>query len=308
VACFVFFGFAIIGVWRYGDQRAEFENVYTAIATELRIMFASDPPENWEVNGEFMLFIFLYLFFMFILVLNFILAIIVESYVQVRKDIEDCKVEQNIWEDAFGTLFVHIGGRLWGWPLPTALGHKLLEFNAKHSIGYEDLSKLGLFRDHQSVVSFLVHYSRYDFLEPEKVTKYGKAAKTMEDRVARLVERRMARLLGIKPPSIKDEIRMYRKKSSIQARDTLAEAVSQFPLHLPRMESVNHPSSSNTDRTSSNPNRQELNMHTAQLDIFPDDPLPGATCQNFESLQDTHNHDSFTLRRSETALHLGARS
>jgi len=77
VACLVFFGFAYIGVWRFGHQREEFGDMYTAMATELSIMFSSETPEDWEQDGEFMLFIFLYLFFMFILVLNFVLAIIV---------------------------------------------------------------------------------------------------------------------------------------------------------------------------------------------------------------------------------------
>jgi hypothetical protein len=213
VAALVLAMFAFVGAWRYGQDRGDFMDVSVAIVTELSVMFSSDPPDGWgeTKDGEFMFFIFIYLLFMFILVLNFCMAIIVDAYVKVVKDIEDCKVEQNFWEDAYATMIVHLRRRQLGWPSQTALGHKLADHKAKLSIGYSDLVRTELFAGHKAIVSFLDYYSRYDFMEPERVTKYGRAAKTLEEKVALSVEKRMADLLGVKPPSLKEKAEMQRK-------------------------------------------------------------------------------------------------
>jgi hypothetical protein len=135
----------------------------------------------------------------------------VDAYVKVVKDIEDCKVEQNFWEDAFATMSVHLMRKQRGWPSITELGHKLASQKAKLSIGYNDLLRMELFAGHGAIVSFLAYYSRYDFTVPERVTKYGRAARTLEERVAISVEKRMAHLFGVKPPSLMEQALAHKK-------------------------------------------------------------------------------------------------
>ena len=74
VAAIVFFGFASIGVWRFGYEREEYADLHTAIATQISIMFSPETPDGWDDDLDFMLFIFAYIFFMFLLVLNLVLA------------------------------------------------------------------------------------------------------------------------------------------------------------------------------------------------------------------------------------------
>ena len=79
--------------------------------------------------------------------------------------------------------------------------------NAKHSIGYAELRALKLFHSDFAVASFILYYQdRYatGFLKPVALTKYGIPARNKEERIAALVERRIATLLGRNPVSLQD--------------------------------------------------------------------------------------------------------
>eukprot|EP00277_Geminigera_cryophila_P016495 CAMPEP_0179456586 /NCGR_PEP_ID=MMETSP0799-20121207/40472_1 /TAXON_ID=46947 /ORGANISM="Geminigera cryophila, Strain CCMP2564" /LENGTH=289 /DNA_ID=CAMNT_0021256657 /DNA_START=23 /DNA_END=892 /DNA_ORIENTATION=- len=141
---------------------------------------------------------------MVLLVLNFLLAIIVESYMQVRKEIEKCLIEQSFFEDLVSVLHVHMVAWWYKWPALPEMACRLGANKVKLSIGYKELEKLHVFPNHESIVAFLNYYQRYDFLRPELVTKYGRNPKTIEESVAALVERRIAMLMGREPLTLKE--------------------------------------------------------------------------------------------------------
>ena len=123
---------------------------------------------------------------------------------QVRREIEKFQVEQSFPEDLICVLQAAVKRRYWGWPLPKKLGTWLDKFKVKLSVGYSDLDKTGMFPSHESIVEFLKFYQRFDFNEPETVTKYGTKPRSTEDAVAQQVEQRIARMFGLEPITLKD--------------------------------------------------------------------------------------------------------
>ena len=59
------------------------------------------------------------------------------------------------------------------WPSAAVLGNELVAWKAKLSVGAPELSKTGLFRNADAIKSFLLFYSKFDFLEPPELGKYG---------------------------------------------------------------------------------------------------------------------------------------
>ena len=57
-------------------------------------------------------------------------------------------------------------------------------YKVKFSVRYADLEKMQLFPSHASLNHFLKFYSRFDFNEPELITKYGAKPRSLEDAVA----------------------------------------------------------------------------------------------------------------------------
>ncbi|KAK3268096.1 hypothetical protein CYMTET_23385 [Cymbomonas tetramitiformis] len=75
-------GFASVGWWRFGDERDEFASLEVSICTLTEIA-AGNFLEDWSETSELALFTSFYSITMFVVVLNFLLAIIVEAYMQV---------------------------------------------------------------------------------------------------------------------------------------------------------------------------------------------------------------------------------
>ncbi len=57
-------------------------------------------------------------------------------------------------------------------------------YKVKFSVTYADLDKIELFPNHASLHQFLKFYSRFDFNEPDFISKYGAKPRSLEDAVA----------------------------------------------------------------------------------------------------------------------------
>jgi len=204
VALAVMCSFAAVAEWRFGIFRKEFGDFNTALASQVTMFFNPDPFEGWVEQFEMIIFTMLLMFMMTLLVLNFILAIIVESYMQVRKEIEKNLIEQSFPEDLYSAALVLTNQMWWRWPPPAVLGAKLNHFKVKHSVGYFELEQTKLFPNHAALVSFIGFYKQYTFCKCEVISKYGKKAKTIEESIAQEVEKRIARLFGMEMRGLKD--------------------------------------------------------------------------------------------------------
>ena len=179
VALAVMCSFATIGEWRFGIQRDDFTTFGDALSSEVKLFFSPDPFDEWHKDPELLVYTLLLLFMMSLLVLNFVLAIIVESYMQVRSEIEKNQIEQSFPADLVSIMAAAAKGAYWRWPHPSQLGTVLDEtYMVKNSIGYHELEKTGLFESHASLAAFLRFYEPFPFLEPETITKYGKKPRT----------------------------------------------------------------------------------------------------------------------------------
>ena len=168
--------FAGLGNWRFGDRLEPFENVESTLLLEWEMLFGA-LPANWGVDKqltrELQLWTVLYLMLVFLLILNFLLAIIVEAYMKVREGIDAHETEGEFFTDVYQTLDSTCR-RIWfGWPSPARLGEVVETWRAKISVGYVDLLGTGLFRSPEACVSFLKFYSSFDFMESPVVGKYG---------------------------------------------------------------------------------------------------------------------------------------
>ena len=75
--------FAGIGTWRFGAEHEEFSSMERTLQTQFMMMlgeFLDD--DRWILGYDMQLFVVLFLLIMFLLVLNFLLAIIVEVSVR----------------------------------------------------------------------------------------------------------------------------------------------------------------------------------------------------------------------------------
>ena len=168
--------FAGIGQWRFGNTREDFGDFETALRTEFQMLFG-EFPEGWgddpALQRELQVFVVLYLLVLFLLVLNFLLAIIVEAYMKLRALLDEIETEQEFLTDVGQSFWARMMGIWHGWPAPRLLSSDLRALSGKNSVGFHDLYATGLFRSPSSIRSFLRYYSGYAFTEPRAVTRYG---------------------------------------------------------------------------------------------------------------------------------------
>ena len=161
--------FAGIGTWRFGNSLEEFGTYDRALQTEFEMLFGAIP-KNWsndpQLERELQTFTVLYLMALFLLVLNFVLAIIVESYMKVREVSKKKKFEKDLFGDVGETLMGSACYFVFGWPKRHELGEEIQKWRAKKSVSYKDFAHTGLFKSTKSIMSFMKFYSHFDFLKP----------------------------------------------------------------------------------------------------------------------------------------------
>jgi len=241
VALIVMSSFAGIGLWRFGNSIAEFSTFSEAMAAELSLLFNPNLVEGWQDQFELTVFSIFLLFAMVLVVLNFLLAIIVESYMQVRKEIEVCLIELSFFEDLFECVHVILRGSWYRWPPAAQIAAHLAKNRVKNSVGFAELDRMGIFPSSESIKSFISYYHGYDFIHPEIVGKYGKRPKAGDDYIVWHLERRVALLLGRPPLTLRElagvradrptgyeePCRAKEERLSLQARQHSQKAVTR---------------------------------------------------------------------------------
>ena len=119
---------------------------------------------TWTADPMLFLFQMAYILLLFMILLNFIIAILVEAYMVVKQEIEDKQSEQAFWTDCMETLEQWLLRRVHRWPRHNELITSLIK-TPKGVIDYQLLRHLfPLWRDHSSMVSWMTYYGRYEFL------------------------------------------------------------------------------------------------------------------------------------------------
>eukprot|EP00397_Hematodinium_sp_SG-2012_P003500 GEMP01003508.1.p1 GENE.GEMP01003508.1~~GEMP01003508.1.p1 ORF type:complete len:671 (+),score=161.93 GEMP01003508.1:1668-3680(+) len=122
----LFFVLAVQAVWSFGPVMPEFNNVESAMYAQFRMIFDDFPFDQIQRAPNrtlFLLYMFTFAFFVFFLLLNFFLAIVIDSYAAIKERVERSKVERSFPLD-IGVVFIYpVLALLFGWPQC----HKLLE-------------------------------------------------------------------------------------------------------------------------------------------------------------------------------------
>jgi hypothetical protein len=166
--------FAAVGTWRFGSTRNEFSTISASFATELGMLFSGGFIENWDESLDLQVFLLLFLTILIFLVLNFLLANIVNAFTKIQKHNEELDIEQNFVSDVGWTLVSRVHQHFQKWPGSKELASNLNRMKAKFSITFYHLEATKLFPSDDSIYSFVLYYKEFDFLKPMKITKFGK--------------------------------------------------------------------------------------------------------------------------------------
>ena len=138
-------------------------------------------------------------FFIFMIMLNFIIAIIVEAYMKVVTSIADMEADQEFCSDVTSVLFVSCKSMVLRWP-----GHMqimdMLQTCRKQYITYGVLRLLFPKWRRRGMLGFLHHYARYDFVLPSHEKEVSEHDQAVQQTVAE-IEERLAVMLGVPIPT-----------------------------------------------------------------------------------------------------------
>jgi len=195
----VFGGFLVLAVGNFGGEDGTFSTWEAAIDTQWE-MFVAGAREGVQVTGSSSRVTFMLLFSLtiFFLAFNVIIAIIVESYLKVKKEVEDLKADSNVVFDVFESIRVLILEHVHSWPNKRNL-RKVLRRSALNHVSPSDVHAM-LPAFHYSTIRSVFEYyntSRFPFLHPDG-NRYEPKEFTLSRAVNEL-ERRIALMLNTVP-------------------------------------------------------------------------------------------------------------
>eukprot|EP00746_Dinoflagellata_sp_MGD_P132913 gnl/MRDRNA2_/MRDRNA2_66594_c0_seq2.p1 gnl/MRDRNA2_/MRDRNA2_66594_c0~~gnl/MRDRNA2_/MRDRNA2_66594_c0_seq2.p1 ORF type:complete len:282 (+),score=43.36 gnl/MRDRNA2_/MRDRNA2_66594_c0_seq2:70-846(+) len=114
----MFFTLAWLGHWAFGPEKVSFATLRLALWTCFQMLIGEYPFEDeWKEGTLQKVWYVSFTFLVYIVSLNVLLAIIVESFLKVKKHIEEaCVTELNLIIDLGGLIMRAFLGYLHGWP------------------------------------------------------------------------------------------------------------------------------------------------------------------------------------------------
>jgi len=110
---------AFLATWSFGDKSADFGDFQTSMYTQFRMIVGEhDLPKGDAAGFKFTygLYAVVYFLMVFSLLLNFFLAIVIDSYSNVKDSVKHCKVENSLVWDLVFAFGYPILAPLRGWP------------------------------------------------------------------------------------------------------------------------------------------------------------------------------------------------
>lgn len=195
----VFFGFILIGFAQFGPSSDNFHTVPGAF-NSLWEMFVGGVRSGVSITGsaERTTYMLIFLLFVFFLAFNLIIAIVVESFLKVKKEVDDLKADADFITDSVVALQLDTLEKWYRWP-SKARAIMALENSAKAYVTPFDIAPLLPDYSYYSILRFFRHYSakRFPFLAPsENPYSYEEIPLT---KVINEVELRLAGMLNREP-------------------------------------------------------------------------------------------------------------
>jgi len=165
---------AFLAMWSFGDKVADFGNFWTACYTQFRMLvgeFQMPIGENSGFEITFGFYTIVYFIVVFSLLLNFFLAIVVDSYSNVKDAIVHCKVENNVIWDVLATFSFPVLACIHGWPQRGTILQRLMRADIDQDfkndedtfdlpVRVEDMEKFGIITGKGRAALFFKHYHR----------------------------------------------------------------------------------------------------------------------------------------------------
>eukprot|EP00929_Paragymnodinium_shiwhaense_P105520 TRINITY_DN70579_c0_g1_i1.p1 TRINITY_DN70579_c0_g1~~TRINITY_DN70579_c0_g1_i1.p1 ORF type:complete len:2764 (-),score=583.45 TRINITY_DN70579_c0_g1_i1:26-8317(-) len=239
-------------MWTLGDKMKEFRSMSMAAYTQFGMLVGEFilPEEGFTTSYAIYCIIFFVL--VFTLLTNFFLALVVDSYAEVKEQVKMCKIVNSLGWDIMATFLYPIRARIRGWPQRGEMLKRLLKAdldgddqNDEHDnedvhFGVKDLVRSGVTEG--SVVRAQSMMSHYMFVCPSIEVGYDPSVPLLEhqrlwrhmvvlDRLhfeARHAERRSSYRTKIDPKQLKTLQDMLHMQSS----ETSASGLEESDLKL----------------------------------------------------------------------------
>lgn len=156
VFCFA----SMVATWSFGT-RAEFEDLETSMQTQFNMLLGNLPPK-YDEDPLLIIYISLSIVVQFFLMLNFLLAIIIENYMKVRQHIEDVQTEREFTYDVLVTIRHGTLGIFNNWPNRRRLGKLLQTRCSRRNCSWIELFVLGIPR--KTAIQMIQTYRGMDAL------------------------------------------------------------------------------------------------------------------------------------------------
>jgi len=198
--------FACIASWRFGNARADFVDIETTLRTQFLMLFGNFQ-EDWTDSYDMIVYTVLFMAILFLLIINFVLAIIVEAYMKVRESIEENETELEFFSDVFYSSSAMCKRFIFIWPTVSVMCSKLETRCALITVGFTELEECKMFASDRSLTRFISHYRTFEFLFEKKKMK------SVEEQMVVDLEGRMAYLLGRPPTTVQQRLLIPTEKA-----------------------------------------------------------------------------------------------
>ncbi|CAE8607685.1 unnamed protein product, partial [Polarella glacialis] len=160
----MFGAFGLLARALFGNYLREFATLASSFRRLFLLMLGSLPDEFGQ-DAQYTLFILVFVFTMYVFVMNFLLAIIVESYLAVKQKVDESDAEQGLMTDVASMLRVEFLRLRHGWPSVPRLLACLYSQRGKNTVGVESLASAGRW-SRESRLAFQKHYRSHPFIVP----------------------------------------------------------------------------------------------------------------------------------------------
>jgi hypothetical protein len=120
----LFVGFLVLALAQFSGSIESFSN-FQGACEMLYDMMLSGLPDNWMSHPVTAVYVIFFNVLVFLTMLNFIIAIIVDSYAKVCQENEELKTDQEFFTDVIDVFTVACNPGFFGWPSHPRL--KLIE-------------------------------------------------------------------------------------------------------------------------------------------------------------------------------------
>eukprot|EP00403_Amphidinium_massartii_P012110 CAMPEP_0178426596 /NCGR_PEP_ID=MMETSP0689_2-20121128/29315_1 /TAXON_ID=160604 /ORGANISM="Amphidinium massartii, Strain CS-259" /LENGTH=645 /DNA_ID=CAMNT_0020048285 /DNA_START=136 /DNA_END=2073 /DNA_ORIENTATION=+ len=224
----IFSSFVSMGLLFFGGERKEFGSVQSTIELLGSLMMTAEMPENtFQGKTGYVLFIICFIVIFFFLMLNFLLAIIVDMYSKVQDALDQLKTEQDVVVDIWACVEAWFWSWYFGWPKAKVIVQTLEAQSATRTVTAESLANVCDRWDAESRFAFVRFYRPYEFLAPTPLEyDYSmEIAKRVEERIAVLIGRAL-------PPEVDHALAMEARRvqhtRSIRSKGSSSATVSAY--------------------------------------------------------------------------------